>query len=286
MFVYEECETRPVDAARIADAPAGPELFAALTEIPILPLGMGFEVEYLRGVERMESWLAARKLEVIAGIVDEADAELRASLIGAKILSAEEVVAAEIAGALRMSSRAALGEVNFAIALHRDFVATQRELSAGAISRRQASQIVDSLILVDDEIVRLTTEAKVLGTAPHQTVAQTKRSLRDQLIRIDTAKGGLLTQKAQESRSVSVWPSDFAMVGLDARLRADHAFQIMDELDRKARLAGPDDLRSMDARELTPCSHYAYPVPMGNSNLRVRLHPGARGSRLVLRRYG
>ena len=132
--------------------------------------------------------------------------------------------------------------------LDSEFVATRNMLLAGEISRRQASQIVDSLLAIDDEALRLRVERKALSRAPHQTVAQTRRLLRDQLVRIDAHNGGEQTKKAQEARRVELWPNDFGMATISAQMRADHALQLMDELDRRARLAPSDDLRSMDAR--------------------------------------
>ncbi|HET9944352.1 MAG TPA: DUF222 domain-containing protein, partial [Actinomycetes bacterium] len=133
-------------------------------------------IDLLRVWERLEAMVSGRKQLALAAVVD-ATTDLG--------LQAEEA-RHEVGAALRLAPVTASDRTRVAVELRDRLPATLTLLCRGEIGWRQAANVADGVRDLPDDVA-LAVEARVLDRMPHQTAAETRRSVADAVVRIDPA---------------------------------------------------------------------------------------------------
>jgi hypothetical protein len=189
-------------------------------------------VDALVAVDRQESWLAARKQELLAAI------EVKDSSDGHWCVE-------EVGAALRLSGGIARTVLADAEQLTGRLPATLTALSEGRLNTAQATAITRGSYQLPDDLLPAY-EARVLAQAGEQSVAALKRSITRTVLKLDPASAELKHQRAVDDRHVRIGPAEHGMAWLIALLPAEAAQAIYTRLHGAARSAPSDDGRSMD----------------------------------------
>lgn len=160
----------------------GPILAARLACIDVTTLSPARRLRVLKAQQRMASHFAAQMLHSIAAVSDSIDA------IEDDPKLASESAAAEIRAALRLTRRAADGELTFALDLRRRLPAVWRLLAGGEIDRRRAWVIVKGTEHLTVAAARRVVD-RLLEDMPRLTTGQLGARLRRACLEFEPADG-------------------------------------------------------------------------------------------------
>ncbi|HTE74785.1 MAG TPA: DUF222 domain-containing protein [Actinomycetes bacterium] len=226
--------------------------FDVLSDVDLASLDGPSRVDVVRGLERLMSVLSGWQQWAIAGVAD-ASADLG--------LDREEA-RHEIGAALHLAPVTAGQRTAVAVALRERHPDTLAALCEGRVSWRQAANLVDGLADVPDATADAV-ESQLLTRMPGQTASETRRAVRDAVVRIDPrAAADKLTAATRDRRidridqadGTRAWWSPFA---------PDLEHDLWSALTRRAqalrsalRSADPAaDLPSLDALRVDALGH-------------------------------
>ncbi|HEV2375511.1 MAG TPA: HNH endonuclease signature motif containing protein [Streptosporangiaceae bacterium] len=160
---------------------------------------------------RLGSWAAAGELAGLA----ELDRRRQAQAAAGADSRLVEHVGDEVAALLRMTSRGAGQQLDFAIGLA-GLPKTAAALAAGEIDRVKALVIVGGVTGLIREHAHAV-EDRVIGRAPGQTPSQLRASLLRAVLAVDAAAAGQRREKAGKDARVERWSEDAGTAALAGR---------------------------------------------------------------------
>jgi hypothetical protein len=188
--------TRARSAATVLTALAEPMDAHTLTRLALVDpdeLADELRVPLIQAWERADSWLQARKQRALAAVV-EATTRTNSSRDG-------DHARFEIGAALRLSPNTAADRTWVADRLTNRLPATLAALEAGDISYWQAHTLVHAVAELPDDVAAAV-EATVLGRAPEQSLADTKRTIARAVITADPAGAAARATERARDRCV------------------------------------------------------------------------------------
>jgi hypothetical protein len=195
----------------------------------------------LRASRRLASWAAAMELACVADLWRRRTLEEDAGDTGAAGHAGDE-----IAAALTLTSRAADGVLDLAIALQR-LPATSVALAAGSIDLPRAKVIADEVTGLTDEHVAAVDQV-IASAAPGQTTGQLRAATRRAVIAADPAAAGKRKEQALREARVERWDESAGTAALAGRdlppvsvLAADQNLTTLAVQLKKAGVAGTLD---------------------------------------------
>jgi hypothetical protein len=225
--------------------PAGPATIAGLADLGLAGLPSAELLDVVTAWERQAAWLAAQQSRAIAAAARRLRAD--ASADHGDVELTENLVAAEVGTALRLSPNTAGRRVQVAEDLAQRLPATSEALSEGRISYWQASAIVIGATGLTDEQARMI-EARVLPTAGHTTAAGLRRRIERARIVLNPRDAGERARQAVERRTVTLVPVEDGMAELRAFGPAPELQAAFHALDLVAGRSGKQDGRRVGAR--------------------------------------
>lgn len=156
-------------------------------------------VDYVVACDTLKSWLDASQLAAVAELTSRCS-RLRGVGGGPDEVPAEVMAAAEIAPALRVSPASAAHRVAMADRLQR-LPGTRAALAGGQIDLAKARAVVVAVEPLDD-VAAARVEARVLGRAGGQTLANLQACLRRAVIAVGPAAAQTRHEKARDERGV------------------------------------------------------------------------------------
>jgi hypothetical protein len=204
----------PLGVLRVAGAPVpagdldGPAVAAAVASVELGAVSDGDVVAVLAASSRLAAWAAGREVAATAELTARA-AGWRgvgplAGVAGvAELLSAADLAGLEVAAALGVSQRAADDRVERAGDLAR-LPGTRLALAGGRIDLAKVRAIVEAVAPLDDAAAGAV-EARVLGRAPSQTLANLRACLARAVIAADPAAAEARRCAQAAARGVSRW---------------------------------------------------------------------------------
>ncbi len=210
-----------VDAALAAEP--GAVYAGCLAELDPRVLDGETRVDLIRAWARVAAWVDAQQQVALAAVVDATE---DAGLTG-------DDARHEVGVALRLSPGSAYDTVQRAAALTGRLTDTLAALRRGEISGLQATTIAKMVEHLDNNLAK-TVQARVLATAPDQTLAEMKRTMRRAVIAADPAGAEARAEAARAERTVSRDPLDDGMAELRAVLTAPDTELVWAELTARA----------------------------------------------------
>ena len=171
------------------------ELAALLEAVDPAGLDADRLVSYLRLTERVAATVAAVAQDTVAAVADATEA------LGLHPTDARH----ELAAALRLSPVTASARVRVALDLRDRFPATLEALHTGRISNLHATYLSRETEGLDDATAAAV-EAQVLPVMPVQTAAETRRALRDAVVRVDPGAATSRADSPHQQRRVERVP--------------------------------------------------------------------------------
>ena len=223
--------------------PPGPALAGFLASIDVDRVSAHDRVLVLRAHQRMTSHFQAQAISAVAAISDHMERELFAD----DPALAWEASATEIRAALRLTRRAAVAELDLAIAVRCRLPRLWEALSGGSIDVRRAGVMVNGTSHLDEPTARLVVDS-VIGDAPRLTTGELGARVRRLCVEVEPDTARERYQEAVEGRRVvtEATPEGTAhLLGLD--LPPDRVAAIarrIDQIAKSLRRAG--DPRSID----------------------------------------
>jgi hypothetical protein len=159
--------------------------------------------------------------------------------------SKEKWAREEVAAALGLAPVTAGSRLKNAEQLCTRLPATLDALLAGRIKAMQATAITEASYVLANSLLPAF-ENRVLTRAPEQTLAQLRQSVKRAVLRFDPASAEQRRQRAVEDRCVRISDAGDGMAWLTALLPAPQAHACYAKLDAGARLAPPQDPRTLD----------------------------------------
>ena len=225
--------------------PTGPATIAALAGLSLAGLPSAELLDLVTAWDRQAGWLAAQQNRVIAAAAARIRAEADADYGDPE--TSENLVAAEIGTALRLSPNTAARRVHVAYDLTRLLPATMQALSEGRISYWQASAIATGTAGLTDEQARLV-EDRVLPGAASTTVAGLKKRIERARLVLNPRDTSERAREAVENRTVTFTPGEDGMAELQAYGPAPQLQAVFHALDTVAGRAPKSDGRRIGAR--------------------------------------
>ncbi len=210
-----------VDAALAAEP--GAVYAGCLAELDPRVLDGETRVDLIRAWARVAAWVDAQQQLALAAVMDATE---DAGLTG-------DDARHEVGVALRLSPGSAYDTVQRAAALTGRLTDTLAALRRGEISGLQATTIAKMVEHLDNNLAK-TVQARVLATAPDQTLAEMKRTMRRAIIAADPAGAEARAEQAKAERTVSRDPLDDGMAELRAVLTATDTELVWAELTARA----------------------------------------------------
>ena len=195
------------------DLPPGPVLAGFADDAWTAGLGRLSDDELigvLRASRRLASWAAAMELACVGDLWRRRTAEEDAGDAGAAGHAADE-----IAAALTLTSRAADGVLDLAIALQR-LPAARAALAAGAIDLPRARAIADEVTGLTDEHAAAVDQV-IACAAPGQTTGQLRAATRHAVIAADPAAARKRKEQALREARVERWDESAGTAALAGR---------------------------------------------------------------------
>ena len=195
------------------DLPPGPVLAGFADDAWTAGLGRLSDDELigvLRASRRLASWAAAMELACVGDLWRRCTAEEDAGDAGAAGHAADE-----IAAALTLTSRAADGVLDLAIALQR-LPAARAALAAGAIDLPRARAIADEVTGLTDEHAAAVDQV-IARAAPGQTTGQLRAATRRAVIAADPAAARKRKEQALREARVERWDESAGTAALAGR---------------------------------------------------------------------
>jgi hypothetical protein len=156
--------------------------------------------------------------------------------------------ASEVACALRISERAAQGQVADAHVLSRLFPETLDRLAAGDVQGVQVRALIETTSALSEAAARAVQD-RVLPLMPQQNPAATRKALTRAVLKADPDGARRRHEHARKDRRVAHYPESEGMSTLAATLPAEQAVHAMAALTAHARTAkqqNPEDERTLD----------------------------------------
>jgi hypothetical protein len=156
--------------------------------------------------------------------------------------------ASEVACALRISERAAQGQVADAHVLSRLFPETLDRLAAGDVQGVQVRALIETTSALSEAAARAVQD-RVLPLMPQQNPAATRKALTRAVLKADPDGAWTRHEHARKDRRVAHYPECEGMSTLAATLPAEQAVHAMAALTAHARAAkqqNPEDERTLD----------------------------------------
>ena len=243
-----------VRLALLRDMPPDAEVVSALAHIDETDLAPDDAITYLQVVERLASWLAARRN---AALVAAAAPEPRVAEFTVLVPDSDEertlriadAAREEIAAALRWTHAGAQSQIDTARLLAGPLAATGEALKSGEISAAHVSAMVEHASRLPGHLQGDATERQefaascarfehgVLPTARRFTVSRTRRQANRVVLSID-AEGVLRRrQEALAARDVYVSDQVDGMSVLVARMATEKAHAVLSMLNACAKAA-------------------------------------------------
>ena len=195
------------------DLPPGPVLAGFADDAWTAGLGRLSDDELigvLRASRRLASWATAMELACVGDLWRRRTAEEDAGDAGAAGHAADE-----IAAALTLTSRAADGVLDLAIALQR-LPAARAALAAGAIDLPRAKAIADEVTGLTDEHAAAV-DRVIARAAPGQTTGQLRAATRHAVIAADPAAARKRKEQALREARVERWDESAGTAALAGR---------------------------------------------------------------------
>ena len=186
------------------------ELAGLLESVDPAALEHGELVGYLRLTERVTAKVAALAQRTVALVADRTEA------LGLHPAEARH----ELAAALRLSPVTASQRVRVALDLRDRFPATLALMDTGRAGYLHAANLVRETEGLD-EATAAAVEARVLPVMPAQTPAETRRAVRDAVVRVDPAAAAERARTAHEQRRIERVPDRDGRTGWYLPLAAD-----------------------------------------------------------------
>jgi hypothetical protein len=181
----------------------------------------------MRGWERQLRWVTAQAQTAIVAVAGP-----RPAAGG----DDDDWIGLEVAVALDLSPLAADHRMHVARTLARCLPLASAALQAGALSWRHVLRLIDDCTGLDDATISAV-EARVIGRAATQTVAQFGRSVRRAIIAAAPMAAELKHQVARNDRGVQLRPEPDGMASLIALLPAAEARAAYSVIDAAAHAA-------------------------------------------------
>ena len=238
---------------RAADGLLDPGVaFDVLSDVDLSALDGPTRVDVVRGLERLMSVLSGLQQHAIAAVAD-ASADLGLDRQDARH---------EVGAALHLAPVTAGQRTAVAVALRERHPDTLVALCQGRVSWRQAANLVDGLADVPDATAAAV-EAKVLARMPRQTPAETRRAIRDAVVRIDPDAARAKLETATRARRIDRIDQADGSRAWWAPFAPDLEHDMWSALTHRARslrtalrAADPDaDLPSLDAMRIDALAH-------------------------------
>jgi Domain of unknown function (DUF222) len=231
--------------AELAGLEPGPLAMMVLTGIDPATLDDDGRLDYAREWDRQQRWAAARTQSALAEVMvcDLPDDE---SEIGETL----EYRALMVATALQWPPRGAMGRLDLATRLVYELTGTYALLSAGQLSLRHATVMVEETEGLDQISIALV-EARVLEGSVEQTAAEFGRSVRKAVLAVAPLVAQIQHASALAGRNVRRASGRDGMATLVATLTAADAetvYLALDAIARKAAAADGDITIGLDAR--------------------------------------
>jgi hypothetical protein len=201
----------------------------------------------LSASERIEALVAcerlARRAQALVvralGVLDQAQQRERGVERGC--------TEAEVCAALRWAPNTAQTRLAEAGMLTSRLPETLDALSNGMIAWAQARALVEATASLEDETARAV-QARVLGRMAGQSVAATRKAVRRAVVAADP-DGADRRHACERARRRLVWcPEADGMATVSLYTTAQIGAAFMAAVDRRARVCGPGDARTMDQR--------------------------------------
>jgi hypothetical protein len=217
-------------------------------------------LDLLLALERAARQLQGARYRVLSAL-DEHPAYRR---------NAIQDAASEVACALRISERAAQGQLADARTLTQVLPEALQQLAAGAVQTTQVRALIESTAGLGEQAARAV-QARVLQRMPAQNPAATRKALSRAVLKADPDGAHRRHQHAREQRRVAHHPQGEGMSTLTAILPAEQAVHAMASIDAHARADRhntPGDDRSLDQARADSLYHLltgnpqAYPAAL------------------------
>jgi hypothetical protein len=198
---------RPGIPVSLDDVEPGTVLAAWLSSLEVHRVSGADRITVLRAFQRLVSHFTALAYEAMEAVVEEfeeADGELA---------TAVEAGAAEIRAALRLTRRAADGELAFALELRRRLPQLWDLLARGVIDPRRARVVAYGTAHLPDATAR-TVAAEVAGVAGRLTTGQLAARVRRLCLAVDPDEGRRRYEQAVAERRVVSEPTPAGSVNL------------------------------------------------------------------------
>ena len=202
-------------------------------------------IDAIVGFDRIGSWASARQARLLAELARRRPADPVPNEDGVSVGS--RFVPDEVGVALKLARGTAAGRVGTACRLLRVLPDTHALWEAGLIDTAKARAVDEATTVLSDELAAKV-EARVLGRAPEQSLAQLRAALARAILAADPDGAADRHKQARKDRRVHVQPEADGMGSLWALLTASDAAGAYQWLTRLARGLGKDDPRTMDAR--------------------------------------
>ncbi len=206
----------------------------------VLPSARADDIDELIEIAREDAQSYARRLRLMAAMVERAQGRLRDS-------AGHCWLAEEVGAALRLAPSTAESHLETATDVVERLPGALALLEAGQISPTHVRVLSEETTRLSDEQTA-TVAARVLVRAPDQTVGEFRRSIRRAVKSVDTRAAEQRHVEAVADRRVRQFPDEDGMTALWALLPADGAALVWAELNKIAAVKDPGDERTVDQR--------------------------------------
>jgi hypothetical protein len=223
-------------ARLLASMAPGPGVMLALDCVDADGLDEGARLDVVLAWQRQLAWVAAKYRAALAAVHDApvAACDLPEAGMAMPAMPAAEWRADEVAAVLRLSPFTASWSLAEASRLVNVFPEAHALLTAGLVSDRHVSVLLEETGELGEERARAVQE-RVLGKASAQTVARFARSVRRAVLAVAPDLAAAKRAKAKAERGVRLRPLPDGMAALSATLPAEDAQSVWEALDAEAR---------------------------------------------------
>jgi hypothetical protein len=253
------------EAGRWREAPPGPQMIAALMEVPLQTCTDDELLDVLAGWERATAWLDAQRTRALertrarlyeTAVRDETDLDGNTSWN-----AVYRQVETEISTALRWTSRFTSARLDIAEKLTTRLPQVWDALAAGQLTYRHAEVFCEETDTLTDQQARRLVD-RLLPSASTKTLPGLRRQLRKACIKADPETANERAAQAVTERSVTVRPLPDGLAQLQAIGPASAILAMFRALDDTARKAPKDDPRTTTARRFDALVDFVLSGPL------------------------